>query len=72
MNGVAQQVALAVQNEQLNLEMVTANDLNAKFNSRARFRRPSCLPHSLYPGLGIDLRWKPAREVGGDFTTCWI
>lgn len=68
MNGVAQQVALAVQNEQLNLEMVNRERFEREIQLARQIQEtflPSRIPY--IQDWEIDLRWKPAREVGGDF-----
>lgn len=66
--GVAQQTALAIQNERLKEEMVGRERVEREFQL-ARQIQKTFLPLSL-PGIDgwdFDLRWRTAREVGGDF-----
>ncbi len=66
--GVAQQTALAIQNERLKEEMVGRERVEREFQL-ARQIQKTFLPQSL-PGMqgwDFDLRWRTAREVGGDF-----
>jgi serine phosphatase RsbU (regulator of sigma subunit) len=67
-NGVAQQIALAIQNEKLNLEMVGRERMEREFQL-AREIQKTFLPDHLpvTPGYMLDIRWETAREVGGDF-----
>lgn len=66
--GVAQQTALAIQNERLKQEMVGRERMEREFQL-ARQIQQAFLPENLPPHQGweIDLRWQTAREVGGDF-----
>lgn len=68
MTGVAQQIALAIQNEKLNQEMVGRERLEKEFQLAREIQR-TFLPKKLpdYSGWAIDIRWQTAREVGGDF-----
>jgi serine phosphatase RsbU (regulator of sigma subunit) len=66
--GVAQQTALAIQNERLKEEMVGRERVEREFQL-ARQIQKTFLPQSI-PGAkswDFDLRWRTAREVGGDF-----
>ena len=66
--GVAQQTALAIQNERLKEEMVGRERVEREFQL-ARQIQKTFLPQSI-PGIDgwdFDLRWRTAREVGGDF-----
>lgn len=66
--GVAQQTALAIQNERLKEEMVGRERVEREFQL-ARQIQKTFLPQSIPGGKGwdFDLRWRTAREVGGDF-----
>lgn len=66
--GVAQQTALAIQNERLKEEMVGRERVEREFQL-ARQIQKTFLPQSIpgVEGWDIDLRWRTAREVGGDF-----
>lgn len=66
--GVAQQTALAIQNERLKEEMVGRERVEREFQL-ARQIQETFLPQSIPTSEGweIDLRWRTAREVGGDF-----
>ncbi len=67
-NGVAQQVALALQNERLKEEMVRASRLEREIQL-ARQIQQTFLPDHLpvVPHWEMDIRWETARQVGGDF-----
>ncbi len=66
--GIAQQAALAIQNDHLNREMVKRERLEREFQL-AREIQQTFLPGRMpvLPGWELDVRWRPAREVGGDF-----
>lgn len=67
-NGVAQQVALALQNERLKLEMVRTERLEREIQLARQIQQtflPSRLPE--IPHWELDIRWETARQVGGDF-----
>jgi sigma-B regulation protein RsbU (phosphoserine phosphatase) len=66
--GIAQQAALAIQNERLTLEMVVRERLEREVQL-ARQIQQTFLPNRLprLEGWEIAARWEPAREVGGDF-----
>jgi GAF domain-containing protein len=66
--GVAQQTALAIQNERLKEEMVDRERVERELQL-ARQIQKTFLPASVpgVDGWDIDLRWRTAREVGGDF-----
>ena len=68
MTGISQQAALAIQNEQLQREVVARERLEREFQL-AREIQQTFLPHvlPLVPGWDLDVRWRPAREVAGDF-----
>jgi serine phosphatase RsbU (regulator of sigma subunit) len=71
--GVAQQTALAIQNERLKEEMVDRERVEREFQL-ARQIQKTFLPQSI-PGIDgwdFDLRWRTAREVGGDFYDVFI
>lgn len=66
--GVAQQTALAVQNERLKEEMVGRERVEQEFKLARQIQKtflPQFIPGA--EGWDIDLRWRTAREVGGDF-----
>jgi phosphoserine phosphatase RsbU/P len=67
-NGIAQQTSMAIQNDILKKETVA----NERFEQEMRLARQiqeTFLPTSLpgVEGWEIDLRWRTARQVGGDF-----
>jgi sigma-B regulation protein RsbU (phosphoserine phosphatase) len=67
-NGIAQQAALAIQNDRLQDEQV----LRERFETEAQLARQiqqTFIPETLPPLSGWDLaaRWRTARQVGGDF-----
>lgn len=67
-NGVAQQVALALQNERYKLEMVRTERLDREIQLARQIQQtflPSHLP--VIPEWELDIRWETARQVGGDF-----
>jgi len=67
-NGITQQIALAIQNEYFQEEMLLRERMEQEF-SMAREIQQTFLPDSM-PELEnweIDARWITAREVGGDF-----
>jgi serine phosphatase RsbU (regulator of sigma subunit)/putative methionine-R-sulfoxide reductase with GAF domain len=66
--GIAQQAALAIQNDLLQKEMVVRERLETEVQL-ARQIQQTFLPESLpeLPGWELAARWKPARQVGGDF-----
>ena len=66
--GIAQQAALALQNDLLQKEMVVRERLETEVQL-ARQIQQTFLPESLpeLPGWELAARWKPARQVGGDF-----
>jgi GAF domain-containing protein len=66
--GIAQQVALAIQNDMLQKEMVVRERLETEVQL-ARQIQQTFLPESLPEFLEWELaaRWKTARQVGGDF-----
>jgi serine phosphatase RsbU (regulator of sigma subunit)/putative methionine-R-sulfoxide reductase with GAF domain len=66
--GIAQQVALAIQNDMLQKEMVVRERLETEVQL-ARQIQQTFLPESLpeFPEWELAARWKTARQVGGDF-----
>ncbi|HLF75173.1 MAG TPA: GAF domain-containing protein, partial [Anaerolineales bacterium] len=66
--GIAQQAALAIQNDLLQKEMVVRERLETEVQL-ARQIQQTFLPESLPQLSGWELaaRWKTARQVGGDF-----
>jgi serine phosphatase RsbU (regulator of sigma subunit)/putative methionine-R-sulfoxide reductase with GAF domain len=67
-NGIAQQVALAIQNDLLQREMVVRERLETEVHL-ARQIQQTFIPESLpvYPKWQLSARWLTARQVGGDF-----
>ncbi|HLA06512.1 MAG TPA: SpoIIE family protein phosphatase, partial [Anaerolineales bacterium] len=66
--GIAQQAALAIQNDLLQREMVVRERLETEVHL-ARQIQKTFLPESLpqFDGWDFAARWKTARQVGGDF-----
>jgi serine phosphatase RsbU (regulator of sigma subunit) len=66
--GISQQAALAIQNDLLQKEMVERERLEREMQLAREIQR-AFLPHSLpeLPGWDIQVKWRPARQVGGDF-----
>ena len=66
--GIAQQAALAIQNDLLQNEMVVRERLETEIQL-ARQIQQTFIPESLpqFPNWELAARWKTARQVGGDF-----
>jgi serine phosphatase RsbU (regulator of sigma subunit) len=67
-NGIAQQAALAIQNDLLQQEMVSRERLETEVQLARQIQQtfiPSILP--THPNWQIAARWRTARQVGGDF-----
>ncbi len=67
-NGIAQQIALAIQNDRLQNEQVVRERLETEIQLAQQIQRtfiPERLPQP--PGWELAARWKTARQVGGDF-----
>ncbi|HEU4744571.1 MAG TPA: SpoIIE family protein phosphatase, partial [Anaerolineales bacterium] len=66
--GIAQQAALAIQNDLLQKEMVVRERLETEVQL-ARQIQQTFIPESLpqFPDWELSARWKTARQVGGDF-----
>jgi phosphoserine phosphatase RsbU/P len=66
--GIAQQAALAIQNDLLQKAMVVRERLETEVQL-ARQIQKTFLPEELpqFPDWELDARWKTARQVGGDF-----
>ncbi len=67
-NGVAQEVALAIQNQHLQNEMVVRERMEREVQLAREIQRtflPDRLPDP--QGWELDARWQTARQVGGDF-----
>ena len=66
--GIAQQVALAIQNDRLKEEMVGRERLENEIQLARQIQR-TFLPEQLpqVQGWQVDSRWQTARQVGGDF-----
>ncbi len=67
-NGIAQQAALAIQNDLLQQEMVVRERLETEVQL-ARSIQQTFIPQSLpvHAGWQFAARWRTARQVGGDF-----
>jgi phosphoserine phosphatase RsbU/P len=67
-NGIAQQAALAIQNDRLEKEMVGRERLETEVQL-ARQIQQAFIPEALpaLPGWEFAARWKTARQMGGDF-----
>ncbi|NWF65041.1 MAG: GAF domain-containing protein [Chloroflexi bacterium] len=66
--GIAQQAALAIQNDLLQQEMVVRERLETEVQLARQIQQtfiPSVLPS--HPNWQIAARWRTARQVGGDF-----
>jgi phosphoserine phosphatase RsbU/P len=66
--GIAQQAALAIQNDMLQKEMVVRERLETEVQLARQIQQtfiPETLPQ--FPGWELAARWKTARQVGGDF-----
>jgi serine phosphatase RsbU (regulator of sigma subunit)/putative methionine-R-sulfoxide reductase with GAF domain len=67
-NGIAQQAALAIQNDLLQKEMVVRERLETEVQLARQIQQtfiPETLPQ--FPDWELAARWKTARQVGGDF-----
>jgi len=70
--GIAQQAALAIQNEHLTRERFSRERLEQEIQLARNIQRtflPSRIPSP--PGWDLDVRWRTARQVGGDFYDCF-
>jgi len=67
-NGIAQQAALAIQNDLLQQEMVVRERLETEVQL-ARKIQQTFIPEHLptHPSWHLSARWRTARQVGGDF-----
>ena len=67
-SGIAQQASLAIQNDRLQKEMVGQERLEREIQL-AREIQQTFLPGAMLEPSGweLDVRWRPARQVGGDF-----
>ena len=68
LNGVTQQISLAIQDDHLNQEVIDRERMEKEIQL-ARQIQKTFLPERLptIEGWNLDLRWTTAREVGGDF-----
>jgi sigma-B regulation protein RsbU (phosphoserine phosphatase) len=66
--GITQQAALAIHNDLLQREVVLRERLEREMQL-AREIQTTFLPEDIppIPGWDLDIRWRPARQVGGDF-----
>jgi serine phosphatase RsbU (regulator of sigma subunit) len=68
LNGVAQQISLAIQDDRLKQEMIGRERMEQEIQLARQIQRtflPDKLPR--VKDWTLDLRWNTAREVGGDF-----
>jgi phosphoserine phosphatase RsbU/P len=67
-NGIGRQVSMAIQNDRLQSALLSQGRLEREFQL-AREIQQTFLPEELPQPTGwqVDARWRPAREVGGDF-----
>ena len=67
-SGIAQQAALAIQNDRLQQEMVVRERLETEVQL-ARQIQQTFIPQTLpaHPAWQLAARWRTARQVGGDF-----
>jgi serine phosphatase RsbU (regulator of sigma subunit) len=67
-SGIAQQASLAIQNDRLQKEMLGQERLEREIQL-AREIQQTFLPGAMLEPRGweLDVRWRPARQVGGDF-----
>lgn len=68
LQGIAQQISLAIQNDLLRQETVQSERMEREI-ALARQIQETFLPDTLpsLPRWELDMRWETAREVGGDF-----
>lgn len=68
LNGVAQQISFAIQNERLEKVEAEQQRVEQEFHL-ARQIQETFLPEKLpaIPGYDLAVRWQTARQVGGDF-----
>jgi serine phosphatase RsbU (regulator of sigma subunit) len=68
LTGIARQAALAIQNEQLQLEKLEKEKLQQEFQFASQIQL-TFLPRQLpaIKGWGVSNLWQPANQVGGDF-----
>lgn len=66
--GIARQISLAIQNDRLQTALVSQERMEREFQL-AREMQQTFLPEVLprRKGWEMDSRWRPARDVGGDF-----
>lgn len=66
--GITQQAAIAIKNELLQQEAVKSERMERELQL-AREIQATFLPEKIpeLPGWDIDVKWQPARQVGGDF-----
>ena len=68
LTGITQQAALAIQNDRLQSEVVERERLEREMQLARTIQRtflPQQLP--ILPNWDLDVRWRTARQVGGDF-----
>lgn len=68
LTGMAQQAAIAIQNDLFQRQMVARERLETEIQLARQIQQtflPKNLPH--LPGWELSARWRTARQVGGDF-----
>jgi serine phosphatase RsbU (regulator of sigma subunit)/anti-sigma regulatory factor (Ser/Thr protein kinase) len=68
MTGITQQVSLAIQNDRLQHEVLERERLERELQLARQIQQtflPEVLPH--LDGWELSVRWRTARQVGGDF-----
>jgi serine phosphatase RsbU (regulator of sigma subunit) len=68
LTGIAQQAALTIQNDRLNKDMLGRERLEREYQLAREIQQtflPGMLPE--LSGWNMDVRWRTARQVGGDF-----
>ncbi len=68
LNGIAQQIALSIQNDLFQKEMVARERLETEIQLAQQIQT-TFLPDKLptIPGWDLSARWRTARQMGGDF-----
>lgn len=66
--GIAQQTSMAIQNDRLQTAVLSRERLEREFQLAREIQQTFLPDHLPQPeGWEVDARWRPAREVGGDF-----
>lgn len=68
LRGVSQEIALAIQNHNLQLEMVNREKYERELQLSRQIQETFLPDHiPVFPGWEIEVRWETALQVGGDF-----